>query len=152
MKSLVLVFLCISVHLVAQTHKTVKVNDANKQKLINELDSTYQSNIKKSRLNGVYIPKDMDEAFAELDRLSPKESLDKIKRADEKLIAKKLHFGLGKWMAHNWNFDEGSRFSHYLKNLGLFKTDDMIDFMLISYHRYLTKRPQEFEVRAKGYK
>lgn len=116
-----------------------------------ETDSIYKSNIKKSRLYGVYIPKDMNEAFAELDRLSPKESLIKIKSAKEAVIAKKLHFGLGRWMSYNWNFDEGSRFSHYLKGLGLFNSDEMIDFMLVSYHRYLNNKDQDVEKRVKEY-
>lgn len=122
-----------------------------KQQLIKEADSIYQSNIKKSRLNGVYIPKDLEDAFAELDRMSPPESLVKIKSVSEETIAKKLHFGLGKWMAYNWNFDEGSRFSHYLKGLGLFHSDDMIDFMLVSYHRHLLKKDQDVAGRIKIY-
>ncbi|MBK8701050.1 MAG: hypothetical protein IPN29_16530 [Saprospiraceae bacterium] len=123
-----------------------------KAQLIQQADSTYQSNILKSRLNGVYIPKDLEDAFLELDRLSPKDALDKIKAEDENYIARKLHFGLGRWMAYNWNFDEGSRFSHYLKGLGLFHSEDMIDFMLISYHRYLNQRPQQIEERIKNYR
>lgn len=123
-----------------------------KQQLMKEADSIYQSNIKKSRLNGVYIPKDLEDAFLELDRISPPESLEKIKSVSEETIARKLHFGLGKWMAYNWNFDEGSRFSHYLKGLGLFHTDDMIDFMLVSYHRYLLKKEQDIPTRIKKYK
>ncbi|MBK8108982.1 MAG: hypothetical protein IPK46_00870 [Saprospiraceae bacterium] len=123
----------------------------NRAQLIKEADSTYKSNILKSRINGVYIPKDLDDAFAELDRLSPPEALDKIRVEDETFIAQKLHYGLGRWMAYNWNFDEGSRFSHYLKGLGLFYSSEMIDFLLISYHRYLNKKPQDIEVRVKQY-
>lgn len=122
-----------------------------KQRLIKEADSIYQANIKKTRIYGVYIPKDIEEAFLELDRLSPPESLAKIKMASEETVAKKLHFGLGRWMSHNWNFTEGSRFSHHLKNLGLFYTEDMIDFMLISYHRYLNKRDQDTQARINSY-
>jgi hypothetical protein len=131
---------------------TVRVSDPEKQRLINEADSIYKSNIKKSRLHGVYIPKDLDDAFLELDRLSPPEAINKMKAIPEEIVAKKLHFGLGRWIAHNWNFDEGSRFSHYLKGLGIIKTDDMINFMLVSYHRYLNKKPQEIETRVKTYK
>lgn len=143
-----LVIMLLATSLMSQTK--VVSRDKEKQKLILEADSTYKSNIKKSRLNGVYIPKDLDDAFLELDRLSPPESLAKMKTVSEDVVAKKLHFGLGRWMAYNWNFDEGSRFSHYLKELGLFHTDDMIDFMLVSYHRYLTKKPQEVEARVKA--
>lgn len=127
------------------------VHGQNRSQLIKEADSIYQVNILKSRINGVYIPKDLDDAFAELDRLSPPEALEKIRVEDEIFIAQKLHYGLGRWMAYNWNFDEGSRFSHYLKGLGLFYTQEMIDFVLISYHRYLNKKPQEVEVRVKQY-
>ncbi len=137
----VVIFLLFAAQLSGQT----------RDQLIKEADSLYKSNILKTRINGVYIPKDLEEAFMELDRLSPPESLQKIKVEEENFIAKKLHFGLGRWMAINWNFDEGSRFSHYLTKLGLLYRDEMIDFMLISYHRYLNKRPQEVEQRVKTY-
>ena len=130
---------------------SVELYGQNRAQLIKEADSTYQSNILKTRINGVYIPKDLDDAFAELDRLSPPEALDKIRVEDETFVAQKLHYGLGRWMAYNWNFDEGSRFSHYLKGLGLFYSAEMIDFVLISYHRYLNKKPQDLEVRVKQY-
>lgn len=123
----------------------------NKDQLIREADSLYKANIVKTRINGVYIPKDLEEAFTELDRLSPPDALLKIKVEEETFIARKLHFGLGRWMAINWNFDEGSRFSHFLTKLGLLYRDEMIDFMLISYHRYLNQRPQEVETRVKQY-
>jgi hypothetical protein len=142
MKSVFALFFCL---IISDTYAQ------DKNQLIKEADSTYQSNIKKSRLYGVYIPKDLEDAFAELDRMSPQESLQKIKSVSEETIAKKLHFGLGKWMAHNWNFEEGSRFSHYLKNLGLFYTDDMIDFMLVSYHRHLLNKDQDIVTRVKFY-
>ncbi len=137
----VVIFLLFAAQLSGQT----------RDQLIKEADSLYKSNILKTRINGVYIPKDLEEAFMELDRLSPPESLQKIKVEEENFIAKKLHFGLGRWMAINWNFDEGSRFSHYLTKLGLLYRDEMIDFMLISYHRYLNKRPQEVAQRVKTY-
>ncbi|MBK8817891.1 MAG: hypothetical protein IPN49_01920 [Saprospiraceae bacterium] len=43
-------------------------------------DSLYQSNIKKTRLYGVYIPKDIPEAMAELDKLSTQEAKDLLKK------------------------------------------------------------------------
>lgn len=114
-------------------------------------DSIYQANIKRTRINGVYIPKDLNDAFLELNSLSDAESKTKFRLATEDLIAKKLHFGLGRWMAVNWNFEEGSRMSHYLTGMGLLYTDDMIDFMLRMYHRYLNQKPLEAEQTAKSY-
>jgi methionine synthase II (cobalamin-independent) len=125
--------------------------DADQLRVVNESDSIYKSNIKKTKLYGVYIPKDLDDAMTELDRLSPPESKVKLKTIDEDKMAKRLHFGLGKWIDHNWNLKEGSRYSHYLKELGLKNSDDMVNFTLISFHRFLMKQPQEIETRIKKY-
>lgn len=122
-----------------------------KEESIRLQDSTYQSNIKKTRINGVYIPKDLNDAFLELNTLSDQEGKTKFRLGEEDIVAKKLHFGLGRWMAVNWNFEDGSRMSHYLTSLGLRYTDDMIDFMLRMYHRYLNNKPLDAEKTAKSY-
>ncbi len=114
-------------------------------------EKQYLRNIKKSRLNGVYIPKDMDDAMKELTELSPKEALEKFKNADIEKVARKLHFGLGRWMVVNWNFEMGSRFSHYLKSMGVSYPDDMAEFTIISLHRHLNGVPQDLKERAKKY-
>jgi len=114
-------------------------------------DSIYQANIKKTRIHNVYIPKDLTEAFKELDALSDEKSKLKFKLGEEEMVAKKLHFGLGRWISYNWNFDEGSRFVHYLRGLGLVYPDDMVNFTLISYHRYLNQKPLDVEARVKVY-
>jgi len=113
----------------------------NLEKLKQERDSIYQSNIKKSRLYGVYIPVDLQDAIGELKRLSDEESLRKYKNAPEDFVVKKLFFGVGRWMSYNWNFEEGSRMSLYLYNLGLRNPDDMVEFMLRAFHRELNFEP-----------
>ena len=102
-----------------------------------EFEKQYERNIRKSRINGVYIPKDLNDAINELVKLSPPESLEKFKIVSEDIVAKKLHFGMGRWMIVNWNFYEGSRLSNYLKNLGVGHPDDMADFLIVSLHRHL---------------
>jgi len=110
-----------------------------------ELDSVYQSNIKKSRLYDVYIPKDLDDAHNRILKLTPPESIKKFKNAEEVEVCKKLHFGIGRWMIVNWNFYQGSRFSHYLKQKGLLHPDDMAQFVLRTFHRKLSGKPLEEE-------
>jgi hypothetical protein len=112
-------------------------------------DSIYRSNIKKTRINGVYIPKNLEEAFRELDGLSEEKDRIKFRLADEQTVAKKLFFGLGRWMSYNWHFEAGSRFTVYLNGLGIVYPDDMTTFMLISYHRHLNKKDLEIEKRVK---
>jgi len=104
-------------------------------------DSLYNINIRLSSINGVYIPKDLDEAHDRIIELSPAESLGKFARAPEAEVASKLHFGIGRWMIINWNFYEGSRLSHYLKQKGLLHPDDMAQFVLRTLHRKLNEKP-----------
>ena len=106
----------------------------------NELskDSLYNENIKKSRLYNVYIPRDIDDALIKLMELTNEDARLPLLKIDEHTMAKKLYFGLGRWMEYNWNFEEGSRFSHYLRQKGLTYTEDMTRCMLITFHRHIT--------------
>ncbi len=104
-----------------------------------EFELAYQKRIKKEYVNNVYIPKDLADAFIQLNRLIDEDSKKKFLSVPDSIAAKKLHFSLGRWMIHNWGFYEGSRFSHYLKGLGIFFPDDMAKFIIITYHRNLTK-------------
>lgn len=106
-----------------------------------EADQKYKRNITKSRINGVYIPKDHLEALKELKAMSPQSSLAKFKNQDEKTVARKLHFGLGRWIRYNWNFYDGSRLSHYIKSMGVSHPDDMSEFLIRLLHRDLNAAP-----------
>jgi hypothetical protein len=110
-----------------------------------EFEKQYNINIRKSRINGYYIPKNFDEAVQEFRRLSPPSSVEKFKTADEDLVVKKLHFGLGKWLAANWSFYEGSRFSHMLRMKGVSDPNDMIQVTLRTIHRSLNEKELDLE-------
>jgi hypothetical protein len=116
-----------------------------------EFEAEYKKNIRKSKINGVYIPKNLKDAFRELVALSPEESIIKYKEAPEEVVAKKLHHGLGKWMIAKWSFYNGSRLSHRLKRLGLSHPDDMAQFVLRTFHRHLNNLPLEEKVLALEY-
>ena len=109
------------------------------------IEQEYQKRIKKEYLNRVYIPKDLADCFIQLNQLIDDESKQKFKRAPEDVVARKLHFSLGRWMIHNWSFYQGSRLSAYLKGLGIHYPDDMARFIIISYHRNLNR--QELNVK-----
>lgn len=117
----------------------------NKPKQVIPSDSIYQDNIKKSRLYGVYIPRDIDDAIVKLMELTDEDARKPLKTITEEVMVKKLYFGLGRWMEYNWNFEEGSRFSHYLRLKGLYYTEDMIRFMLATFHRHINQKPLESE-------
>lgn len=117
-----------------------------------EFEAQYKKNIRKSKINGIYIPKDLNDAFRELVALSPEESIVKYKEAPEEVVARKLHHGLGKWMIAKWSFYNGSRLSHLLKGMGVTHPDDMAQFILRSFHRHLNSVPLESKLLAKEYK
>jgi len=116
-----------------------------------ELDSIYEARILMEEIDGVYIPVDLEDAFLELERLSSAADIEKFKSATEETVRDKLHFGLGRWMVHNWGFYMGSRLSHHLKELGLEHPDDMAKFLLVSWHRHLNGEPLAIEEQVKYY-
>lgn len=111
-------------------------------------DSAYLSNIKKSTLYGVYIPRDIDDALDKLMELTTEEARKPMVRVNEDTIARKLHFGLGRWMEYNWNFVEGSRFSHVLRQKGFTYSDDMVKYMLVLFHRKVSNKPLDADILA----
>ena len=112
-------------------------------------DSVYQENISREYINNVYIPEDLDDAFREIKSLSSPSSLEKFSAEDES-VTRKLHFGIGGWIMHNWNFYDGSRFSHHLKSYGIHNPDDMVQFFLIAFHRHLNEKPLALDTLAAG--
>lgn len=102
-----------------------------------QFDSIYAQRILLEEIDGVYIPRNLDDAFVELQRLSSPADIEKFKSATEEIVRKRLFFGLGRWMIVNWGFYEGSRLSHSLKELGILHPDDMARVILVCFHRHL---------------
>lgn len=111
----------------------------------------YKKRIKKEYIYGVYIPKDLADAFVQLNRLTNKESKQIFKNMPEELAAKKLHFSLGRWIIYNWGFYKGSRLSHYIKKMGINHPDDMAHFIITSYHRNLLKKKLDIKAQIEFY-
>ena len=112
-----------------------------------EFEKKYKRNIKKERVHGVYIPKDLADAFIQLNILIDKSSQSKFKNMQESEAVKKLHFSFGRWITHNWSLYSGSRYSHYVKSVGIYHPEEMASFTILMYHRYLNKK----KLDVKGY-
>lgn len=111
-----------------------------------EFEKQYQYNIKQSRIDGTYIPTDLDDALKEIRNLSPEEGLSSFAQiADEREAARKIHFGLGRWIIVNWNFYDGSRLSHKLKEDGVLHPDDMAHYIIVMLHRELNNKERNPE-------
>jgi len=117
-----------------------------------EYERRYKDRITKDRLYGIYIPRNLDDALAQLDKSISPESQALIKKIPEDSVCAALHGRLGLWMITNWGFYEGSRLSHYLRSAGVTYPDDMADFLILAYHRHLNGKPVEIKELAKYYR
>lgn len=115
-------------------------------------EKKYQKRIKKEYIYGVYIPKDLTDAFIQLNKLIDDETKAKFKSVDETTAVRALHFSFGRWMIYNWGFYEGSRLSHFLKQIGIHHPDDMARFLIITYHRNLNKKELNVKELATTFK
>ena len=114
-----------------------------------EFEARYAERIKQTHLFGVYIPQDLEDAFRELERLTPEESKASFGKAPEDVVTRKLFFSLGRWMDHNWGLTEGSRLAEWLRQQGIFVPDDMIRVLIVSWHRRSNDKPVDLEGQVK---
>jgi len=130
----VLIVACILSLAISLSAQTAPASNAD------EYEAAYAKRITKEYIHGVYIPKDLADAFVSLNSLIEKQMQAKYKYMSEQDAVEKLHFSFGRWITYNWGFYEGSRMSHYLKGLGIHHPDDMARFVMLSYHRNLNKK------------
>ncbi len=111
-------------------------------------ESGYQLNptADNSAPNGIYIPKDIDDAHRELEKMLPEEVIAKMRKNAHEDMAL-YHFGLGMWMRNNWGLWKGSRLSKYFNELGVHHPDDMSGIILDTFWCYLNDEPQNLQKR-----
>lgn len=102
-----------------------------------EYEQVYAQRIVQSKLNGQYIPKDIFDAFNELNRLTDTASRAKFKSMTEYEVEHKIFFSLGRWICSNWSLYDGSRYGHYLREAGLSFPEDQAIATMLCWHRKL---------------
>lgn len=119
---------------------------------LEEYQKNYEWRIRQERLYDVYIPKNLDDAFAQLNKLIEEEDRAKFVTLTEEEAYEKLYFSFVRWITHNWGFYGGSRLSHYIKSLGITHPDDMARFVIVTYHRKLRNEPLNIKEIAESIK
>ena len=130
----VLILLSVSIIGFSQTPEAVKA-----------AEKAYQKRITQTHLNNVYIPSDLPDAFAQLNKLISREAKVKFRHMPEKEAMVKLHYSLGRWIWRNWGFMEGSRLSVKVGEHGVRNPEDMAVFVIVAYHRYVNQKPLELD-------
>ncbi|MGJ8685100.1 MAG: DUF6794 domain-containing protein [Nonlabens sp.] len=94
-------------------------------------------------INGIYIPRNMEEAFITLDKVMPpkeRQLLVKLENQPEKYNSDAG--GLGIWIRVNWGIIEGSRLEVYFNERDLTKPKEVSNTLVTQYIKYLKKEPQ----------
>ena len=110
-----------------------------------EFEQVYAQRIVQSKLDGQYIPKDIFDAFNELNRLTDTSSRAKFRSMTEYEVEHKVFFSLGRWIATKWSLYDGSRYSHYLKESGISFPEDQAIATMICWHRKLNGKDIGFK-------
>lgn len=107
-------------------HDSIKAKYEAKRKKQSEVDS----------IDGIYIPKDLDDCLLELDKILDNTIKTEIKKAEN---TDNFHFGLGLWIRNNWGLWGGSRLWHWFYNQEVSHPDDISGAILSTYQEYLQK-------------
>ncbi len=96
-------------------------------------------------LRGVYIPKDLEDCFNQINSFWSDSIKLKVKQLTEEEFTGRVHHGFGTWMRNNWQLWAGSRLSKYFNEKGIQHPDDMSGIILDSYHRTLNNKPLKLD-------
>jgi len=102
-------------------------------------------------INGVYIPKNLEDCFIQINSFWADSTKVKMKNLTENEFSGRLHHGFGTWMRNNWQLWGGSRLSKYFNDLGIYHPDDMSGIILDTYHRQLNNKEIKLEEQVKYY-
>ena len=100
----------------------------------------YQLRIEMDSINGVYIPKDIEDCCVQLDKILSEKDKEYIKGLLKEDILKHLHFGLGMWIRNNWGLWGGSRLQQYFFDKKIDHPDGMSGEILRAYYDWLNKK------------
>ena len=99
---------------------------------------------------GYYIPRDLDDALTEVDRIMGAKGREDVLKASEREMIQ-YHFGLGQWMRNNWGLWKGLGLAQYFNQLGIHHPDDMSGIILDSYWRRIHGKPIDLEGQVRYY-
>lgn len=99
--------------------------------------AAYQRRLVADSIDGVYIPRNLEESFHVLDTLLTAKDIQLIRSLPERDAMSAFHFGLGMWLRNNWGFWAGSRFQQYFLQRGVEHPDNMSGILLEYYYDYL---------------
>ena len=111
----------------------------------------YARNVIADSIAGVYIPRNLEECFKQIDSFWTDSLKNEVKNMSENDFVGEYHFALGQWTRNNWGLWSGSRLRSYFCDMEVFHPDDMSGIILKSYHRYLGQKEIKLEEQVEFY-
>ncbi len=102
-------------------------------------------------MSKVYIPKDLDDCFVELNKIIPTKDIEIFKDTVKEDLSC-YHHGFGTSLRNKWGLWKGSCLSKWFKDQGIRHPDDMSGIIMKSYWRYLKKKPIDLDAQIEYYK
>jgi len=93
-------------------------------------------NSRQDSLDGIYIPKDIDDCYRQLD-LMLSDSLKQRIKGSGVMDMFSYHFSIGLWIRNSWGLWGCSRLSLFFRNNGVRNPDDISGTILQGYRLYL---------------
>ena len=102
------------------------------------------------KMDDIYIPRDLDDCFVELNKIFTNEDIEKLKNEDEDYMVS-YHNNLGRSLRNDWGLWGGSRLKSWFLIRGIEHADDMSGIILDSYWRHLNSEPIKLDEQIKHY-
>ncbi|HMI02980.1 MAG TPA: DUF6794 domain-containing protein [Pedobacter sp.] len=96
-------------------------------------------------INHVYIPRNMEDCFTELDKMLKPETVSEIKAMKRPGQMGIYHHGMGMWIRNNWGLWSGSRLSAYLKERGFSDPDGMSGIIFNYYYTWFKGNKEAYK-------
>lgn len=97
----------------------------------------HQRRLTAKTIDGIYIPANLGEALAELDKLLPQVVREEMRTLPDREDMIEYHFGLGTALRNSWGLWGGSRLQKYFIDRGVSHPDSMSGVILDHYFDWL---------------
>jgi hypothetical protein len=109
----------------------------------------YLAKLEEDSVNGIYIPKDLQDCFAQLDKMLSQKDKTIIKKLENKQETIEFHHSLGMTLRNSWGLWGGSRLQKYFLDKKINHPDDMSALILEYYYEWLNNKNSGWQKWAK---
>lgn len=111
--------------------------EARRTQAIESLKMEYKRNVLLDSINGVYIPRNLEDCFVQIDKILKVYEKENIKNLKDNSEMVKYQLGFGMWLRNNWSLWHGSRISKYFNERGIDDPESMSSIILSYYYDWL---------------